>query len=160
MQGHRGHQITEVVAHDERVAAFDAQLVEPGGFSKGEFAAFLNRSCRSLINELGEIYVFGIFGAADPHVAANELNLGSAAHFQIRIDGRAKVLRIAQRHVVAVNIKKELRDREAVELRAAADRKVATAERAGELFNLRLVRVEQDYSLKIRQRNSLIAEID
>jgi|GEM_PF-4021601 len=94
------------------------------------------------------------------HVAANELNLRSTAYFQIRIDCRAKVLRITQRHVGTVDIEKELREREAIELRASADRKVAAAERARELFNLRLVRIEQHYSLKIRQRNSLIAEID
>ena len=113
-----------------------------------------------MVDELGEVDVFRIFGAPHPHVAANELDFWSTAYFQIGIDRRTKVLRIIQRHVVADDVEEELRDREAVELRAAADRKLSTPERAVELFNLRLVRIKQHNSLKIRQRDSLIAQIN
>src|SRR2546421_7944833 len=50
LQRNRSNQVTEVVAHDECVAAFDSQLVEPGGFSESELAAFFDRGRRALVN--------------------------------------------------------------------------------------------------------------
>ena len=54
-----------------------------------------------------------------------------------------------------------MRDLKAVELRAAGDRELAAADRAFErVVNLRLVGIEKNAALQIRQRNPLVAEID
>src|SRR5438132_10563651 len=160
LQIHRRYQISEVVPHNQSVAAFDAELVEYRSLRKLEFAAFFNRSLRTLIDQLSEIDVLGVLGAPHMDVPADELNVLRSPQFDIGIDGGAKIFRITQGHVGAVDVKEKLRNREARELRAAGGGDFAGAEPGLESLNLRLGGIEDQRGVEIRQRDALVAEQD
>src|SRR2546430_3931790 len=92
------------------------------------------------------------------HVAADELSLLIAAQFQISVDGRTEVLRIVERHLLAMNIEEELRDGKSRELSAASRAYVATAQRSFQAFNLRLTGIKKNDAVEICQLNALVSE--
>src|SRR5713226_6450919 len=76
---------------------------------------------------------------------------------QIGINRRTKVLRIIQGHIYAVNIKNEPAARRPGDQRSARSGYFSVSESAVELFDLRLVGIENDRSIQIRQRDALVA---
>ena len=106
----RSHHVAEIVTHDQGVAAFDAQLVEHGSLGEFELTALFDRRLRALIDQVGQLDVFGVFGPMHLNVAADELDFRISAQLKIGSNRRAKILRIIERHLVAVNVEEELRD--------------------------------------------------
>src|SRR5206468_1879742 len=132
--------------------SLDVELVEIRSLREGEFAAFFKTWLRPLINQFGKFDVLGVFRSSHSHVATDKLHLPRAAHFQVRIKRRTKVLRVIHGHAGAVDVEEELRNVEAIELRAAGNGELPTPDSAFERFiNLRLMGIEDDAAVKIRK---------
>src|SRR5260370_19247772 len=104
--------------HHQGVSSFDVELVEIRGLRKLELSAFFNRGLRTTIDQLGEVDVFRVFGAAHKDVAGNELTVQVTAQVQSRVNRGTKILRIIQRHVVAANVESESTARRASDQRS------------------------------------------
>src|SRR5260370_16107146 len=86
------------------VPAFDVELVEIRGLRKLELSAFFNRGLRTTIDQLGEVDIFCVFGAAHKDVAGDELAAQVAAKLQKLLNRGPKNLKINHHNVRSANI--------------------------------------------------------